>query len=68
MKSWQVELKVSRLHGVYKAKLASCENMPDYESSHLVSYHELAVWGFVNRFMKSKLHVDINEKSFISKT
>ena len=42
--------------------------MPEYESSHFASYHELAVWGFVNRFMKSKLHVDINEKSFMSKT
>ena len=29
--------------------------MPDYKSSHLASYHELAVWGFVGRFIKSKI-------------
>ena len=38
--------------------------MPEYESSHFASYHELAVWGFVGTFMKSKLHVDMKCEIF----
>ena len=68
LKSWQVELKVHRLCWLLDSKLASCTNMSDYESAHLVSCQELTVCGRVGRFIISKVHIDIIAKSVIPKT
>ena len=59
---------MGRLRGLYNAKLASCENMPDYESSHLVSCQELAIYVGVGMLMISKVHNDIIVKSVMPKT
>ena len=41
--------------------------MQDYESSHLASDQEMAVCGYVGRFMESKLPNDMIAKSAMPK-